>query len=96
MNLLIIITAVCIALYKAHAGAVLLDLARMDKAQPNPQRRKTRFSNIEPADRKQAERTTANILLYNGYKGDAFGLVKKMTLEELTEIIERFKDDIGA
>ena len=57
---------------------------------PAPKEEPTEAPIIQTAtieDRKKLETICANILTARGYKGDAWGMVRKMTNRELTDII---------
>ena len=45
-------------------------------------------------ERMQLEKIAGNIILYQGYKKDAFKLVKGLDNETLTEIITTFKNEL--
>ena len=109
MTIILLITICCFILYNSHVMRPLMAAARMKPA-PADMITETRPETLQqqkhagpilaaktPAlgmDRKKAEKVAANIMLYNGYKKDAFSLARRATDAELYDIIERFKNDI--
>lgn len=95
--IIIYISILCTVLYFSKLPRLLIEAVRMDDrhgTRPPDFDYKPRTESLSIEQRK-VEAITANILLYEGYKGDAFRRAKMMTYEEQTELIERFKNDLG-
>lgn len=96
MTALYIIT-LCGVLYFSRLPRLLIEAVRLDSRQTeiSPASNQAEPQHPQTIERRKAEAITANILLYEGYKGDAFGKAKRMTDEEQSELIKRFKNDLG-
>ena len=92
MKTLLFITLLCFVLYNSHIMRHLINAAKL---QPAGEQMKQQKSAGPIMDRKRAERTAANIMLYNGFKGDAFKKAQQATDAELYGIIKTFIIDIS-
>ena len=98
--MIIYIVIACYFIYKSGVVKLLLKAARLEETPqelPQQMQQTTRSSTAAPPslERRQLETIAASILLYNGYKYNAFSLVKRLNTEELQNIITRFKDDLN-
>ena len=98
--MILYIIIACYSIYKSGVVKLLLKAARLEELpQELPQQMKTetprRTTAPQQLDRRKLEAVAANVLLYNGYKYNAFSLVKRLNTEELQNIITRFKDDLN-
>lgn len=95
--IIIYILILSTVLYFSKLPRLLIEAVRMDdrhEIRPHNYDYKPRTESLS-IERRKVEVITANILLYEGYKCDAFRRAKMMTYEEQTELIERFKNDLG-
>ena len=94
--MIIIILIICYFLHLVGFFKKLIRAAKLEGQEvptiytSSPQRSKEK----PPLERAKAESIAANILLYEGFKGDAFGKARRMTDEEINALIARFKIDI--
>lgn len=96
---IIIIIVGCWFLYKAGVVGLFLDRFKLEEyrtqvATPGPITKTTNSIKELTVERMQAEKIAANILTYQGYKKNAFKLVKGLNDETLTEIITTFRNDL--
>ena len=99
MSTIIIIIVCCWFLYKAGAVGLFLDRFKLKEYNTQPETPGPITKPINNAkkinvERMQAEKIAANILTYQGYKKDAFKLVKGLDNETLTKIITTFRNDL--
>ena len=94
--ILLYITILCYVLHLIGAFKKIMYWARLDGQEvPTIYTGSPQGSDKKPPlERAKAESIAANILLYEGYHGDAFGKAKRMTDEEINALIARFKIDI--
>lgn len=94
--ILLCITILCYVLHLIGAFKKIMYWARLDGQGIETRTTAPTWSTPNSSlERRKAEAITANILLYEGYKGDAFSRAKRMTDEEQNELIKRFKTDLG-
>lgn len=94
MKALTIVFILCLVLYRSGIISRLLEAVRMDEPQPLTLSGIMEEPHAPTLERRKLESIGANILLYEGYKGDAFSKAKRMTDKELNALIARFKMDI--
>ena len=106
MTTIIIIIVFSWFIYKCGLVGLWLDLFRLEEyhtqpATPGPtppphQEPPAPAKQVNTIDleRMQLEKIAGNIITYQGYKKDAFKLVKGLDNETLTEIITTFRNDL--
>ena len=99
MTIIIIIVG-CWFLYKAGAVGLFLDRFKLEEYHtqvetPEPITKPINNAKKINVERMQAEKIAANILTYQGYKKDAFKLVKGLDSETLNNIINDFRNDLN-
>ena len=108
MTMILIIIVFCWFLYKCGAVSLWLELFTLENYHTQPitpeqitpapphQETQTTARQIKALEleRMQAEKIAANILTYQGYKKDAFKLVKGLDSETLNNIINDFRNDL--
>lgn len=99
MNTILIIIIICLLLQITGFFKRLMRLCKLDYI---PEKSNISQQEKAPApppildtlERAKMEQIAANIILYNGYKKDAFKLVKTLTTAQLIDIINDFKNDM--